>query len=217
MMEKFRFTCLCSLCSLPEDESLESDKRIEEMSRLESPIEVALQKNAAMVVDPLRVLRWIDQKMRLNNEQYGTNLDDPLPFARAAQIVVAHGDLARCQAFARRAVRGWAIRAGWDSAEVSVYQEWIKNTMGCEAHGMTKKWKTKLGDIHYKFGSQDHDDWLWRRHEAGPQLPKMPANLVKVPHFPHTMSCHGTDKKLRHGSIGCFWGKSIAQRRSKAT
>lgn len=52
--EKFNFTCLCYLCSLPPEQSQESDRRLGQIHRLDGVID---QLGVRMVAQPCVVMR----------------------------------------------------------------------------------------------------------------------------------------------------------------
>jgi hypothetical protein len=59
LQEKLDFTCLCHLCSLPLKQSQESDRRLEEIHRLNDVIDqLGIE---GILVSPLRTLRYFDQ------------------------------------------------------------------------------------------------------------------------------------------------------------
>lgn len=66
LQEKFDFTCLCHLCSLPLEQSQESDRRLEEIHRLDGVIDQL--GTEGILVSPLRTLRYFNQQVRLYNE-----------------------------------------------------------------------------------------------------------------------------------------------------
>ena len=63
---KLGFTCLCRLCSLPPEQSQESDRRLEEIYRLDGLI--GQGGVDGILSSPLRTLRYVDQQVRLYND-----------------------------------------------------------------------------------------------------------------------------------------------------
>jgi len=102
LQAKFGFTCLCRLCSLPPEQSQESDRRLEEIYQLDGLI--GQGGVDGILSSPLRTLHYVDQLVRLYNERRPGHLGLPRAFLDAAQIAIANGDLARGRIFAERAL-----------------------------------------------------------------------------------------------------------------
>ncbi|RDL41599.1 uncharacterized protein BP5553_01578 [Venustampulla echinocandica] len=90
LRKKFGFTCSCSLCSLPPDKSQESDRRLDEILRLDSLI--STDGSVGIMSAPLRILRYVDEQIRLYHEQGPNDPGLPRAFSDAAQIAIANGD-----------------------------------------------------------------------------------------------------------------------------
>lgn len=75
-----------------------------------------------IVSAPLRILRYVDQQIRLYNEQGPNDNGLPRAFIGAAQVAIANGDLARARIFAERAVFGWIVLGGDDDSQVASTQ-----------------------------------------------------------------------------------------------
>ena len=180
LRRKFAFTCSCRLCSLPPDQSQESDKRLEEILKLDSLI--GRDGLMGILSAPLQKLRYVDQQIRLYNEQGPFDNGLPRAFLDAAQIAIANGDLARAQIFAKRAVEGWIILDGDDSSNVLQYRDLTQDPSKHELYGMSMKWKTAVDDIPLGLAPEDLDDWLWRREK--PRRPGQPADLRNRATFP---------------------------------
>ena len=115
LQEKFGFTCLCHLCSLPPEQSQESDRRLEEIHRLDGVIDQL--GTEGILVSPLRTLRYFDQQVRLYNEQRREDVGFAQAFVNAAQLAIGNSDLARGRIFAERAASVWKTTLGGDSTE----------------------------------------------------------------------------------------------------
>jgi SET domain len=120
LQRKFAFTCSCRLCSLPPDQSQESDRRLDEILKLDGLIN--RDGLEGIVSTPLQMLRYVDQQIRLYNEQGPDDAGLPRAFFDATQIAIANGDLARARIFAERAVLGWIVLDGDDSSKVLQYR-----------------------------------------------------------------------------------------------
>ena len=67
LRRKFAFTCSCRLCSLPPDQSRESDRRLDEILKLDGLI--GRDGLMGILSAPRQILRYVDQQIRLYNEQ----------------------------------------------------------------------------------------------------------------------------------------------------
>jgi hypothetical protein len=115
LQEKFGFRCLCHLCSLPPEQNQESDRRLEEIHRLDDVID---QLGPEGILDsPLWTLRYFDQQVRLYIEQGREDVGFAQALVHAAQLAIANSDLARGRIFAERAASVWKTTLGRDSAE----------------------------------------------------------------------------------------------------
>ncbi|ESZ98022.1 SET domain-containing protein 5 [Sclerotinia borealis F-4128] len=169
LRRKFAFTCSCRLCFLPADQSQEIDKRLDDILKLEGFI----RRGGMMAIlsTSLRILRYVDQQIRLYNELGPNDNGLPRAFFDAAQIAIANGDLARARIIFERAVRGWTVLEGDDSTNVLRYKALSQNPLKHELYGMSMKWKTAVDDVPQGLDSKEFEAWLWRREN-----PKQPGN-----------------------------------------
>jgi hypothetical protein len=186
LQEKFGFMCVCRLCFLPPEQSQESDRRLDEINRLDVLISQAGGERISS--SPLQILRYVDQQVRLYNEQ---GLDDssfPRAFLDAAQIAIANGDLARGRIFMERAVSGWATSHGDDSTEVIKYRAITQDPSTHTLYGLSEKWRTTVDEVPRGLEPSDFEDWLWRREygvaTAPSQKPGQLADLRRRATFP---------------------------------
>lgn len=219
LQEKFDFTCLCHLCSLPPEQSQESDRRLEEIDRLDGVIDQL--GTDGLLGSPLRTLRYFDQQVRLYNEQGREDVGFAQAFVNAAQLVIANSDLARGRVFADRAASVWEITLGGDSTQAIKHRALAQDPSKYELFGVSTKWKTKVGETPQGLEPSDFEDWLWRRektkHEALGQL----ASLRSRATFPgftdlpdendvdlefYERSNIGTYRPRRHW---CFFGEIV--------
>jgi SET domain-containing protein len=82
LRRKFAFICSCPLCSLPPDQSQESDRRLDEILKLDGLI--SRDGLTGIVSTPLQILRYVDQQIRLYNEQGPDDAGLPRAFFDAA-------------------------------------------------------------------------------------------------------------------------------------
>ncbi|KAJ6096545.1 SET domain-containing protein [Penicillium sp. IBT 16267x] len=179
---KFKFSCSCRLCSLPPKEIKKNDEILEEIDRLDRL--VGQRGLKGILSSPLQTLRYLHREYQLYNM---TGLDDPglsRVYLDAAQVVIAHGDLARGHTFAERAVRGWRISSGGDSRNVIEYSSLSQNPSQLPLYGMSMHWKMEIDDIPNTLESTEFEDWLWRREKSPRLRPRVDLrNRVIFPTF----------------------------------
>ncbi|KAL5407035.1 hypothetical protein PMIN04_011845 [Paraphaeosphaeria minitans] len=217
LQEKFDFTCLCHLCSLPPEQSQESDRRLEEIHRLDCVIDQL--GTDGVLVSPLRTLRYFDQQVRLYNEQGREDVGFAQAFVDAAQLVIANSDLARGRVFAERAASVWKITLGGDSTQAIKRRALAQDPSKYELFGVSTKWKTKVDETPQGLEPSDFEDWLWRREK--PKALGQLANLRSRATFPgftdlpdendvdpefYERSNIGTYRPRRHW---CFFGEIV--------
>ncbi|KAK7751357.1 hypothetical protein SLS62_006763, partial [Diatrype stigma] len=174
LQERFDFTCLCHLCSLPLEQSQESDRRLVEIHRLDNVI-YQLDTEEGLLVTPLRTLRYFDQQVLLYKEQGREDVGYAHAFVNAAQLVIANSDLARGRIFAERAASVWKTTIGGDSTLAIKHRALAQDPSKYEWFGVSKKWKTRVDEAPQGLEPSDFEDWLWRREK--PQALGQLANL----------------------------------------
>ncbi|KAM0364305.1 hypothetical protein ACHAPK_010783 [Fusarium culmorum] len=160
---KFMFTCTCNLCSLPEDLSAESDRRLDEILALEDRI--ARAGITGMLSNPKRMLGHVYQQVQLYKEHSLDDIGLPRAFFDAAQIVVTHGDLARARVFTERAAAAWLIIRGDDDPHVIKTQKLALNPSTHTTYGHTAQWKTASDQVPEGLDPDDFEAWLWKREK----------------------------------------------------
>ncbi|KAM0236971.1 hypothetical protein ACHAP5_009211 [Fusarium lateritium] len=163
LLKKFKFLCSCRLCSLPPHLSNESDRRLDDILKLEGLI----SKNGLMGIlsDPKRMLGYVDRQVRLYNEQGPGDVGLPRAFFDAAQITAAHGDLARASVFSQRAAVGWAVIEGEDTLRVLKTKQLARDPSGYDTYGSSAAWRTAVDDIPQDLDLNEFEDWLWKREK----------------------------------------------------
>ncbi|KAL9008300.1 MAG: hypothetical protein Q9173_006558 [Seirophora scorigena] len=141
LQANFGFQCSCGLCSLPLEQSQESDRRLDEIYRSDNLIGrgglIEIRRS------PLRFLRNVNEQVRLYNEQRPDDAGLPRAFLDAAQIAIANGDLARRRIFAERAISGWHMANGGDSMEVIEHRILARDPSKYQLYGISMKWRTQ--------------------------------------------------------------------------
>ncbi|KAL6411552.1 SET domain-containing protein 5 [Ilyonectria robusta] len=178
----FMFTCSCRLCSLPRHQSQESDRRLDEILRLEASI---VEKGLVGYISaPERTLRYADRIVCLYNEHRPDDGGLPRAFLSAAHIAIVHGDLARAQIFVERARLGWTALEGDDShLQVTLLSQ---DPSKSKSYGLSMKWKTSVDEIPKELAPEEFEDWLWRRQK--PRQPGQPVNFRDQAVFPSFMN-----------------------------
>ncbi|OAQ99103.1 hypothetical protein LLEC1_02359 [Akanthomyces lecanii] len=174
LKEKFLFTCSCGLCALGPKESRESDVRLEATLRLENLISRGGLE--AILATPLQMLRYVDQQVQLYERHGPGDAGLPGAYFDAAQMVVAHGDLARGRVFAGRAISEWERTAGDDCKEVIQYRKTPHDpSLLPGLYGRSMEWKTAVDDVPTGLQPADFEEWLWRRKPASKKKHKKKA------------------------------------------
>ncbi|EWZ79572.1 hypothetical protein FOWG_16354 [Fusarium oxysporum f. sp. lycopersici MN25] len=163
LRKKFKFTCSCNLCSLPPHLSAESDRRLDEILRLDARI--GRDGLVGILSDPKRVLGYVDQQVRLYNEQTLDDVGLPRAFFDAAQITVAHGDLARARVFTERAAAGWLVLEGDDSPRVLNAKKLAQDPSSHDTYGNSTAWRTAVDDVPQGLDSNEFENWIWKREK----------------------------------------------------
>ena len=153
---KFKFTCSCRLCSLSPERSQESDKRLDEIYRLDNL--VGLGGIDGILSSPLRTLRYVDHRVQLYNEQGPDDAGLPGAFLDAAQIAIANGDLARGRIFGERAVFGWRTAFGGDSTQVIQHGALAQDPSKHKLYGISMKWRTTVDEAPCGLEPGDFED-----------------------------------------------------------
>jgi len=162
LLSSFRFTCSCSLCSLPTDERHKSDKNLDEIKRLDE-----LVGNGMTVISaPLQALRNIRKLLALLDNEGIADASIPRAYYDAFQIAVMHGDLARASIFAERAASNRTVMEGKDSRTVQKMESYSKDPCEHPAYGYTGKWRTTAIDIPSGLDKDAYEVWLWKEERV---------------------------------------------------
>jgi hypothetical protein len=143
LQDKFGFLCSCKLCSLSEEESQQSDKRLATIDQLDDLI----GRDGRSMNFSLHTLRYAEERVRLYEKQGPGDPGLSRTYMDAAQIAIAKGDLARGHIFADRAVDGWRVSGGDDSQEVLEHGDLPKHPEKLQLYGLSMEWKTSVDEI----------------------------------------------------------------------
>ena len=161
LLAKFGFTCSCRLCSLPPNQSQERDKLLDAIYRLDGLI--GRGGIGGIISSPLRILRFVDRQIQLYESQGPGDSGLGRAFLDAAQIAIAHGDLARGRVFAERAASAWCTCLGIDSTEAIEYGRLAKDPSTHDLYGLSTKWESEVSQVPCGLDSIDFENWLWKR------------------------------------------------------
>lgn len=163
LLDKFGFTCLCHLCSLQPAQSRESDKRLEEIARIDYVIHHF--DAIDLFLCPLPILRYYDRQIGLYNEQGREDVGFVEALTSVARILLSHSDMARGRIFAERALSVWKTTLGNDSSQAIEYEALAKDPSKYEMYGYSPKWNLEVDKVPRGLEPNDFEDWLWKREE----------------------------------------------------
>jgi hypothetical protein len=167
LRKNFKFTCSCALCSLALDQSRESDSKLNRVHILDCIIE---QGGVQGLVSPAqRMLSYVDEQVQLWNEPTPDIIGLVRAYPDAFEIAIANGDLARARVFAERCLSLYRITGGDDSPEVPQYSELVQDPKRHRYYGLSMNWKTTLDEVPRRLGTEDFEDWLWKRKTESTQ------------------------------------------------
>jgi hypothetical protein len=161
LQDRFGFRCSCRFCSLGPAESQKDDRIMARIDQLDDLI----GKECNATNFSLQTLRYVDERVRLYDEQRPGSSGVARAYFDAAQIAITNGDLARGSVFAERAVEGWRIAHGSDCDEVVNQTPIIHDPTKLAVYGLSTRWKTSLNETLPQLDSRDFEDWLWRREK----------------------------------------------------
>ncbi|KAH8158238.1 hypothetical protein CIB48_g10003 [Xylaria polymorpha] len=187
LKKKFGFICVCRLCSLPLEQSQESDRRLMEIDRLDTVVN--LLGMDWFLVSPSRTLGYFDRQVRLYQELGREDVGFAHAFDMAAQLSIANGDLARGRIFAEKGASVWKTTVGNDSTQAIEQGAIAKDPSKHEFYGLSMNWKTKVSEAPQGLNQRDFEDWLWRREK--PMVPGQLADLRNSTTFPGFASVPG--------------------------
>ncbi|KAI0376802.1 hypothetical protein F5Y04DRAFT_265781 [Hypomontagnella monticulosa] len=159
LQTQFRFTCTCSLCSLPVGQRKMSDERCDEILRLDSLIGDATR----LMIAPLQALHDVHRMLSLLAQEGFEDASIPRAYYDAFQIAITHGDIARAKVFAERAASTRKVLEGEDSPTVRRMAGLGRNPAQHMAHGMSSKWRTTVSSIPKDLEGEEFERWLWKK------------------------------------------------------
>ena len=214
LLSSFRFTCSCSLCSLPDDERHKSDKNLDKIKRLDELI-----GNGTMIFSaPLQALHNVRKLLALLDNEGIADASVPRAYYDAFQIAVMHGDLARASIFAERAASTRIVMEGKDSPTVHKMERYAKNPSEHSAYGYTGKWRTAMVDIPTGLDKNAYEGWFWKEEQVSDGQYANLRSEVPFPSFENlpgdndiNMEYLGTSDGFHYSPIKhwCFLGEIV--------
>jgi hypothetical protein len=158
LKEFFGFDCACTLCSLPERELMESDKRYITAAALDEKI--GDPKRVKRI--PEKVLAECKEILKLYEEE-GIN-DSRLSrlYYDAFQICILNSDEARASVFADKYIRSKTVCEGEDCVDVEEMRKFSKAPKRHGSYGGSMKWKQGIERIPNDLSEEAMEKWLWR-------------------------------------------------------
>lgn len=155
----FGFECTCDLCRLPEADRLASDRRLEEIQRLDA----FLSDGHRLIASPESCLQDAHTLLRLLEAEVITDARLARLYYDAIQVAIAHEDKARGKVFAERAYATRLCCEGEDSPETLKTRDLAANPARHPSFGLSQKWKQSEKLVPTSLKSEDFEAWLWRR------------------------------------------------------
>ncbi|KAK4462951.1 SET domain-containing protein 5 [Cladorrhinum samala] len=125
LSDSWGFDCTCSQCTLPELESMASDARVREISRLEKEIEDKMARNGGREVKPEMAGRLVKLYLDERLEAYMAPT-----YTRAALIYSMFGDEEKATEYAREAVAALEREYGSHATDADSMRELLADVRG---------------------------------------------------------------------------------------
>ncbi|ORY59255.1 uncharacterized protein BCR38DRAFT_446010 [Pseudomassariella vexata] len=159
----FGFKCKCERCSESEEMRAESDRRREEINRLDERV----NDGRRIVQEPVEALHDVYKKLEIMKEERISDGFVARTYHDGFQIAVANGDLARAKVFAQRYYNETITCFGKDNPEADTSMALVKNP---EKHGLYNKngkWKQGVDKIPKDWSEEKFEEWLWKLPKGG--------------------------------------------------
>ncbi|CCE29252.1 uncharacterized protein CPUR_02945 [Claviceps purpurea 20.1] len=166
---KFHFACICRTCSLPDEQRVERDLKIDQILCL-------ISRNAEFprertLTPSLTMLKCIDTRVSLLRELHREDKNYGEALSDAAKLVTTMGDLARGRVFAQKTAAIWQRLLGSGNSLTKTYTVMAQSPSPNHDHRFSI-WPTHVNDVPQGLGPDDFDDWLWRREKPTLAAPR---------------------------------------------
>ncbi|KAL0258996.1 hypothetical protein SLS55_006501, partial [Diplodia seriata] len=155
----FDFDCLCELCSLPPEQRQQSDRRREEITRLDDKL------NLIFLTEPMSCFNDVRTALHLLEEEGITDSRVPRFYYYAFQNAILHGDQGRAKIFVDRAYTIQVVCDGEDSPQAEKLRRLVEKPSDHRLYGTSSIWMAGLDSIPQGLSEQEFENWLWRSGE----------------------------------------------------
>ncbi|KAG6293345.1 hypothetical protein E4U09_003024 [Claviceps aff. purpurea] len=209
--EKFDFTCSCRVCSLPEEQSQEHDRKLEQIVRTNELLKICMLQS---VMSPLMILGYLYNQAHRYTEIGREDCGYAQTLEEALTILIAHGDLARGRLLAQKVASLWKILVGNDSSQTDEYAALARDPSSYRLYGVSGKLKTAVEEVPQGLEPDDFEDWLWRRPKLESLVqPMSSSSQLNFSGFIDLPYKNGIDTSVSSGSSearhSCFLGEIV--------
>ncbi|CCE29255.1 uncharacterized protein CPUR_02948 [Claviceps purpurea 20.1] len=161
LQSQYHFTCLCRVCSLPDEVREERDRKAVQLVFL---LAAAHDGMIDLAPDPLlENLHNLDARHSIFRELGREDTVHALHLSEAAEFCIAMSDLARGRVFAQMTAAIYQRLLGSDNPQTKKYTKYAHSPLSHDEYGISRVWKTATTDVPQGLGPDDFDNWLWKR------------------------------------------------------
>ncbi|KAG6313981.1 hypothetical protein E4U44_002174 [Claviceps purpurea] len=172
----FCFHCSCRLCSLPDNQMQERDRKVAQFTHAERSLQKGSDKHPAFIkLGLFRVQARVYKELGREDIRLAQVYED------AASITITHGALAKGRVFAQKAASIWTTVAGSDSPQAIKYAALAEQPRRHERYGFSMMWEEAVGATPQGLGPDDFENWLWNNET--PKGLARPTSLSSQSHF----------------------------------
>ncbi|KAG6165405.1 hypothetical protein E4U51_004381 [Claviceps purpurea] len=212
LKKSFNFTCVCRLCSLPDEQSQARDRKLEKLSRLRELLK------AKESMPPHEALGYLHAQSRLWIELGREDHGFATAHSDAMTLSITYGDLARARVFAQKALSVYKTVFGMDSYQAIVCNAAVMDPAVHPKYGFSTIWNTSVHETPRGLGHDDFENWLWEREKpVGPAQSLSPprkslfSGFVDLPRK-NGIDADGSSKKTRLCFLGVITSVKISDR-----
>ncbi|KAG6249357.1 hypothetical protein E4U23_002223 [Claviceps purpurea] len=157
----YHFTCLCRVCTLPDEVREERDRKAAQLMFL---LSISHDGMIDLAPDPLlENLNNLHARHKIFRELGREDSVYALNISEAAEFCIAMGDLARGRVFAQRVAAIYQRLMGSDNPQTKKYTILAHSPATHGGYGICSDWRTAVTDVPQGLGPDDFDNWLWKR------------------------------------------------------
>jgi hypothetical protein len=158
LREFFGFDCACTLCSLPERDLVQSDKRYITAASLDEKI--GDSKRVKRI--PEKVLAECKEILTLYEEEGIKDSRLSRLYYDAFQICILHSDEARASVLAEKYLNVKIVCEGEDCSDVEEMRKFARAPKSHGSYGSSMRWKQDIEKIPSDLDEEGMKKWLWR-------------------------------------------------------